>query len=913
MKKNTRILTWILGLSLACPIGMLAQTPYPINFETSQEYTRSDRHLDAVSLNGSSDGSQTLQIAEPRRVYTALLDKCFTARAGETLTASFGYSGTWMHGYVYLDQGNDGSFEATLGANAQIPAGSDIMAFSCAPYDESHYNSAGESVSNLNVLNPPSFRLPENLRPGYYRMRFKVDWDYIDPAGCMNEGNSILQNGGAILDVRLNIHGDYCLVTASQQNGKITASDGTSIEQAPFGKALQIKVLPDDGYFCDGIKIRHGYGLDGDSLVHGTPQYVDAVYPGYLIRDGKFTIPGEMMDGDVRIEGIFVKASGEAADKGYDLNFDPAQIIDHENRDLKNFRFSPSKGKARTISLSSENTLYRNLLNKEASAVRGSDITVTPSYQGDQMHFYFYIDLNQDGSFTPNLTESGRPALSSELVSYTHYNGRNSLGEQTHAENSSYTLPACHLPEELPVGVYRARLKMDWNSIDPAGSAEAGQSIVDNGGCVIDFLLNVHEEQHTLELVTSNGNIYAPNNEALPLGITPFESVRIVPTPIADGYKAQSVRIRHGHNFEGPQYINGNRQWSEFTAPARSYSLSPDSINGDVVIYADFEPTEKAAYRLVFQDEFDAPDGSQPDSGKWMRCQRQGATWNRWLSDSEEVIYLEDGKLVARAIPNPDQSADPVPMITGGIKSMGKFGFTYGLVECRALNNPWIGNFPAIWMMPEDQSAGWPDCGEIDIWEVIDAQETSFHTIHSNWTYDLGNKNNPQSSFNTPVKLDRYHTYGLEWNENSLTWYVDGKFVGSYRRSYDDSQLEQGQWPFDKHFHLILNQSVGNGSWAANADVSHVYETRFDWIRVYQKEGQENTDGTVGINSAERESSLSIRPLPGGVHLSSDRPTQVNVFDLSGRCLYQIQTEGSTQLPLTQGIYLVNGKKILVR
>ena len=64
-------------------------------------------------------------------------------------------------------------------------------------------------------------------------------------------------------------------------------------------------------------------------------------------------------------------------------------------------------------------------------------------------------------------------------------------------------------------------------------------------------------------------------------------------------------------------------------------------------------------YVLVFSDEFDGPDGSQPSADKWIRCPRQSSTWNRWLSDSEEVIYIEDGQLVARAIPNPDQQADP--------------------------------------------------------------------------------------------------------------------------------------------------------------------------------------------------------------------------------------------------------------
>jgi beta-glucanase (GH16 family) len=295
-----------------------------------------------------------------------------------------------------------------------------------------------------------------------------------------------------------------------------------------------------------------------------------------------------------------------------------------------------------------------------------------------------------------------------------------------------------------------------------------------------------------------------------------------------------------------------------------------------------------------------------------MRCQRYGATWNRWLSDSKEVIYLQGGDLVARAIPNPDMASDPVPMITGGIKSNKRFGFTYGYVEARIKSNPWTGNFPAFWMMPEDQSVGWPDCGEIDIWETIDSQERSWHTVHSNWTYDLGNTNNPKSSFNVATSHDRYHTYGLKWDATTLVWYVDGKEVGRYTKSANQSQLNQGQWPFDKHFHLILNQSVGNNAWAADADVTHTYETRFDWVRVYQTPGMENTDGTVGVVSVSDDADVEVSVIDGGVQVNVSLPGDVTVYDVAGRKVAGTHVNGTHCFILPCGVYLVEGVKVIV-
>ena len=397
-----------------------------------------------------------------------------------------------------------------------------------------------------------------------------------------------------------------------------------------------------------------------------------------------------------------------------------------------------------------------------------------------------------------------------------------------------------------------------------------------------------------LKQYTVNGVIDGPNSTALPSKVMPGLPFDVVLRG-APGYAAKGLTVRYGTNPDGEEFdAEGNRQWTEayIAAVDGAVTVPAEMTEGGVNLYATFERESDTEWVLVFNDEFNAADYSQPVDDKWMRCQRYGATWNRWLSDSEEVIYLEDGDLVARAIPNPDKASDPVDMITGGIKSMGRFGFTYGYVEARIYNNLWVGNFPAFWMMPEDQSAGWPDCGEIDIWEVIDTENRSYHTIHSNWTYDLGYKNNPQSSFNTTCSYDRYHTYGLAWDATTLIWYLDGKEVGRYTKSTNQSHLDQGQWPFDKHFHLILNQSVGNGAWAANADITHTYETRFDWVRVYQKVGMENTYGVV-------DTAVDV--------VEQDAPESDAIYTLQG-----MRVNGPVE-SLPKGLYIVGGNKVLVK
>lgn len=897
---------------------------YPINFDKGQTYTHGSRRLNGITMNGSSDGTQQISVTNRNLVYQDLTAQSLTAKAGETLTVTFNYSGTWMHGFVYLDRNGDGTFSAELGENGTIPKGSEILAFSYAekPLDTGKgYNSKGESVSDANVLNPPSFTLPADLAEGRYRMRFKVDWASPDPAGRATETNSILQNGGGIIDVMLNVHGENCPVSCSAKGGVITLADGKPLDGAsvPFGQDLLLNVSADEGYAFDGLSITHGAQLDGPATsIVGNPLHATHTLPAYLLGNPQVRIPADYIDGQVSITGLFVPASvSEEGEGDYALHFSPQTQGEFDTYPLTKI-VCTTNNKTQTMALSTDGMkVYQRMFNPRVAAKAGGELTFTLQGAMGGKDAYLYLDVNQDGCFTPTLQTNGRPTLSGELVAYTHYQGKNSLGEnaETNAETSQLTLPAFTLPEGLPTGVYRARLKLDVNNTSPSGAAvtEGADDILANGGVVIDFLINITANSHNLKLYTNDGSLLASLGNALPRYIEPYTALKVYPQPAVTGYVAESLFIRHGHNLNGPQYVHGNPQWSEYSVPAKAQTLAADSIDGDVHITAWFHTTESAKYRLVWSDEFDGENGSQPSGDQWVRCQRQGATWNRWLSDSPEVIYLEDGDLVARAIPNPDTAADPVPMITGGVKSMGKFGFTYGKVECRALSNPWVGNFPAIWMMPEDQSAGWPDCGEIDIWEVIDADERSYHTIHSNWTYDLGNKNNPTSSFNTPVPLDRYHTYGLEWDERTLTWYVDGRKVGSYAKSTTASILNQGQWPFDKHFHLILNQSVGNGSWARPADESHTYETRFDWIRVYQMVGQSNTQGVVGVEDGPTYLAPSIRPTTGGVVISAPVATTLRIYDLSGRGRLHPISAGESLLSLAPGLYIIKGEKVLVK
>ena len=288
---------------------------YPMNYNKDAKCSRTDRGLKGISL-----GDQTFNvygdITTSTPAYTYLSKQAFLAKPGETLNPAVQYKGVWMHSYVYLDLNNNGRFEPKVEGGQIVPnAGNELLAYSFLGGEDenSGFNSAGTEISGngRNTLVMPEFTLPSDLQHGFYRMRYKVDWNSADAGGSIENNNHILNNGGGAIDVRLNVHGDNVKIYQGALNGKVVAEDGTELNgiSIPFGKPYTIKMKPEHGFNFSGLKVRHGYNLTGDSISHGTYQYVDELIPRERFNaDGTFILPAEMIDGDVSLEGIFIDA-----------------------------------------------------------------------------------------------------------------------------------------------------------------------------------------------------------------------------------------------------------------------------------------------------------------------------------------------------------------------------------------------------------------------------------------------------------------------------------------------------------------------------------------------------------------------------------------------------------------------------
>ena len=215
MKKITLIL-----MSLLLTLGAVAQD-YSTRYSSSETNTNGDRFIKNIHLTGEKSGTNNVWNTsftvgdgdEAKKMFYYKTDVIFEVVAGETLEAVFDYGGSWMHAYVYIDDNGNNGFDATW--NNQYSFGGDLKTFSFY-YDDGEvfgYNSAGTYISGdaRSTVTCPSFAAPNN--PGTYRMRFKIDWNSIDPKG----DEKIKANGGTIVDVMLKVVEPTPLV----ENGKL--------------------------------------------------------------------------------------------------------------------------------------------------------------------------------------------------------------------------------------------------------------------------------------------------------------------------------------------------------------------------------------------------------------------------------------------------------------------------------------------------------------------------------------------------------------------------------------------------------------------------------------------------------------------------------------------------------------------
>ncbi|MDE5675298.1 MAG: family 16 glycosylhydrolase [Muribaculaceae bacterium] len=242
-------------------------------------------------------------------------------------------------------------------------------------------------------------------------------------------------------------------------------------------------------------------------------------------------------------------------------------------------------------------------------------------------------------------------------------------------------------------------------------------------------------------------------------------------------------------------------------------------------------------YTLVWSDEFN--EGSVPGSD-WVHenwaagyVNNELQTYTDKAVDGKRTTEIKDGFLNINCFKGSDGK-----IYSGRINAKPSTGWLYGYFEARICLPTGKGTWPAFWMMPCNVDWGsnpWPKCGEIDIMEEVGADpdevSSSLHTENYNHT-----KNTQKThAMHCAGAEGEFHTYAVEWTEDAITTYVDGKV--QLRCLKSEMGADHDSWPFHYAFHPILNLAWG-GDWGGykGVDESALPVTmKVDYVRIFQK------------------------------------------------------------------------------
>ena len=239
-----------------------------------------------------------------------------------------------------------------------------------------------------------------------------------------------------------------------------------------------------------------------------------------------------------------------------------------------------------------------------------------------------------------------------------------------------------------------------------------------------------------------------------------------------------------------------------------------------------------ADWELAWEEQF---DGDTFNPKVWTKIPRGTANWNDVMSDADTLYAVRNGNLVLRGIKAYPALRDTVPYVTGGLYTKGKVAFGCGRVEILAKLQGARGAWPAIWMLPapvDGKDVAWPKGGEIDIMERLNFDDFVYQTVHSYYTYVLGEKDHPKQGSTGKIDPDGYNVYAVELYPDSLSFYVNDVHTFTYPRIATD---KEGQFPFDAPYYLLIDMQLG-GSWVGAVDVNDLpVEMLVDRVSYYRR------------------------------------------------------------------------------
>jgi Ricin-type beta-trefoil lectin domain/Glycosyl hydrolases family 16 len=228
-------------------------------------------------------------------------------------------------------------------------------------------------------------------------------------------------------------------------------------------------------------------------------------------------------------------------------------------------------------------------------------------------------------------------------------------------------------------------------------------------------------------------------------------------------------------------------------------------------------PGPPAGWSTVFSDDFNGAAGTGVDS-QWMYDTGPGSNFGtgeiETMTNSTSNVHLDgNGNLDITALGSGSSWTSGRVQTTSanvGAPAGGELEVTASIQQ----PSGGLGYWPAFWMLGPGQ---WPENGEIDIMEDVNALSEVAGTIHCGT--DPGGPCNEPNGIGSGLTscggcLSGYHTYTMILNrtntsDESITFYLDG----NQYFSVSEAQVGTSTWQaaFDHNLSIILDLAMGGG------------------------------------------------------------------------------------------------------
>jgi beta-glucanase (GH16 family) len=258
------------------------------------------------------------------------------------------------------------------------------------------------------------------------------------------------------------------------------------------------------------------------------------------------------------------------------------------------------------------------------------------------------------------------------------------------------------------------------------------------------------------------------------------------------------------------------------------------SAAGLFAVEASYVDQSVGYWTLVWQDEFNGPNGSAVDPKRWNYD--VGGAWGNGVelehyTNRPVNASIANGNLQITAL---RENYKGNGYTSARIQTNHKFTQLYGRFEARIKLPAGKGIWPAFWLIGDNiDTVGWPACGEVDIMEHVNHDAPIVSTLHM--PSSAGSDTSIGAENLLPGSIDYsadFHVFAVEWEQDIMRFYVDNTIFQTVTRA---DLLPTQRWVFDHPYFIVLNVAVG-GSWPGRPDSTTVFPATMlvDYVRVYQ-------------------------------------------------------------------------------